>query len=124
MAQKTSKLLVEDVADVKVLGFLENSIIDTSQISDISGEVNGLIDQKNSRKLVFDFAQVRYLSSQSLAMLITLQKKLTACGGAMKLAGVRPDLRQVFKITKLDTLFTFYPAVTEALSDFGAAAAG
>lgn len=120
MTQKTSKLLIEDVGGVRVLGFLENSIIDTSQISEISAEVNALIDRDNARKLIFDFAQVRYLSSQSLAMMITLQKKLGACGGTMRLAGVRGELRQVFKITKLDTLFTFHPTVNDALAELGA----
>jgi hypothetical protein len=38
----------------------------------------------------------------------------------MKLAEVRGELRQVFKITKLDTLFTFHAAVNDALQEFGA----
>lgn len=122
MNQRTSKLLVENVQDVKVISFLENSILDASQISEISAELNGLIENSKCRKMVFDFEQVRFLSSQALGMLITLQKKLDAAGGILKMAAMRSELHQVFKITKLDRLFKFFPTIDEAIKDFPASA--
>jgi anti-sigma B factor antagonist len=121
MTQRTSKLLVESVQDVTVISFLENSILDASQITDISSELHALIEDKQARKMVFDFEQVRFLSSQALGMLITLQKRLDAAGGTLKVAAMRNELRQVFTITKLDRLFKFFPDVETALREFGVA---
>jgi anti-sigma B factor antagonist len=121
MNQKTSKLLVENHQDVTVVSFLENSILDATQIAEVSAELNSLIEGKSARKIVFDFEQLRFLSSQALGMLISVQKKLDARGGQMKMAAMRGELQKVFQITKLDRLFKFYPSVAEAVKDFQAA---
>jgi anti-anti-sigma factor len=55
--------------------------------------------------LVLDFQEVRGLYSADLARLITLKKQVDATGGRLKIRNLLPDLREVFRITRLDEVF-------------------
>jgi anti-sigma B factor antagonist len=64
-----------------------------------------------------DFDRVAYLSSSALGMLIGLQRRVLQRKGQMKLAGIDPEVMEVFRITKLDTVFDIYkdePSAVEA----------
>ena len=49
-------------------------------------------------ELVFDFAQLDYLSSAGLRVLLSAQKKMNS-QGSMKLRNVNPTVMEVFDIT-------------------------
>ncbi len=53
-----------------------------------------------------------------LGKLITLDKKVKANSGKMKLCCIRPEIFEVFKITKLDRLFDIKKDEAEALATF------
>jgi anti-anti-sigma factor len=56
-------------------------------------------------RLVLDLGDLQYLSSGVLARLINLQRRLRAVGGTVRLQSVHPDLRAVFRATRLDLVF-------------------
>ena len=58
-----------------------------------------------SRKFVIDFANTGYIDSSGLGVLVSLSKKIREQGGELRLAGLNEDLRTLFELTKLDTLF-------------------
>ena len=58
-----------------------------------------------ARKFDIDFAQTKYLDSSGLGVLVSLSKKVRGDGGEMRLIHLNKDLRAVFSLTKLDTLF-------------------
>ena len=47
-----------------------------------------------------------------------LKKKVREVGGDLRLAGLNEDLRSLFELTKLDTLFTLVDSVEEAVAAF------
>lgn len=53
-------------------------------------------------KLVFDFARVRQVSSDTLAELVALRRHMQKDGGDLAIRRLHPDLRQVFQILRLD----------------------
>jgi len=55
--------------------------------------------------LVLDCSRLRFLSSAALGKLITLDKKVRVRGGRLKLSNVRPEIYELFAITRLDRLF-------------------
>ncbi len=58
-----------------------------------------------------------YLSSLALGTLINVKKKIARVEGQLKLCSIYPDLLEVFKITRLDTVFDIYkdePAARQA----------
>ncbi|MDB5297988.1 MAG: hypothetical protein JWO31_3971, partial [Phycisphaerales bacterium] len=63
------------------------------------------------------FDKVKYLSSQAVGIVLTLNKKLSQFpGSSLVLCGVGPQLMQLLKITRLDKILTIKPTQAEAFA--------
>lgn len=71
--------------------------------------------ENGERKFVVDFDQTGYIDSSGLGVLVSLSKKIREQGGELRLAGLNEDLRTLFELTKLDTLFKISDSRAEAL---------
>jgi anti-anti-sigma factor len=60
--------------------------------------------------VTLDLASLDYISSAGLGVLLKTQKRLMASGGRLRLAGVRPHLRDIFVYSGFDKLFEIEPA--------------
>ena len=49
--------------------------------------------------LTFDFADLEYISSAGLRIILTAQKMLTKKGGSVSVINCQPDVKEVFSIT-------------------------
>ena len=63
--------------------------------------------ERGDRKFIVDFSKTDYVDSSGLGVLVTLSKKIREQGGQLSLVGLSEDLRTLFELTKLDTLFIF-----------------
>jgi anti-sigma B factor antagonist len=70
------------------------------------------------RKFLIDFSASSYIDSSGLGVLVSLSKKIREAGGGLRLAGLNEDLRTLFELTKLDTLFQIADTRAMALSGF------
>jgi anti-sigma B factor antagonist len=70
------------------------------------------------RRFLIDFTTSSYIDSSGLGVLVSLSKKIREAGGMLRLAGLNEDLRTLFELTKLDTLFQIADTRSRALSDF------
>lgn len=77
--------------------------VDTLTAPKLESELN--LD--GAKDLVLDFAAVDYISSAGLRLLVRTYKAVTTAGGTLKLANVRPIVKEVFEITGFDDRFTF-----------------
>ncbi len=116
MAQ--SNLIINQSEGVTVATLRVASLIDSPMIESIGNELNALVDEQAITKLIVDFRAVGFLSSQMISVLVTLQKKSKAIGGVVVLAGMRPNLKKVFEITKLDKLLVFAKDEKDAMTKF------
>ncbi|HEY5218287.1 MAG TPA: STAS domain-containing protein [Gemmatimonadaceae bacterium] len=71
-----------------------------------------------ARKLLVDFAKTGYIDSSGLGVLVSLSKKIREQGGELRLAALNEDLRTLFELTKLDTLFQISDSREQALASF------
>lgn len=67
------------------------------------------------RKFLIDFTNTGYIDSSGLGVLVSLSKKIREQGGELRLSGLNEDLRTLFELTKLDTLFIIADTREEAL---------
>lgn len=74
--------------------------------------------ESGERKFLIDFAQTGYIDSSGLGVLVSLSKKIREHGGELRLANLNEDLRTLFELTKLDTLFQISKNRDEALGSF------
>jgi anti-anti-sigma factor len=64
-----------------------------------------LLGQTDRKVLALDFANVNFVSSIGLAVLLRLRKQLAANGRRLAVLNVRPEVYEVFSVTKLTTVF-------------------
>lgn len=74
--------------------------------------------EAGDRKFVIDFADTGYIDSSGLGVLVSLSKKIREQGGELRLSSLNEDLRTLFELTKLDTLFQIADDKEQALEGF------
>lgn len=102
----------DDITTVTVEGQL---IVANRQ--DLKQVVQDALDG-GARKLLLDFTPTAYIDSSGLGALVSINKKVREVGGSLRLAGLNEDLRSLFELTKLDSLFAISETAAEALAGF------
>ena len=74
--------------------------------------------ERGERRFLIDFAQTGYIDSSGLGVLVSLSKKIREQGGELRLANLNEDLKTLFELTKLDTLFQIADTRDHALESF------
>ncbi|MGC4001811.1 MAG: STAS domain-containing protein [Pirellulales bacterium] len=110
---------VNVVNGVAVVRFVDTKIIDDLVIQELGQELFSLVEQDKQSALVLNFSNVEFLSSAALGKLITLDKKMKPLGGKVRLSNIRPEIFEVFRITKLNKLFDIKDDEAEAIKAFG-----
>jgi len=112
------KLDVEIISEgnVAVVAFKTTSISDVDAIAATSKQIKGFIEENHPDKMVFDFEQVKFFSSQVLGVLLDARAKLKTYDGEVVISAINPQLHRVFRITNLDKIFKFFPDKERAVS--------
>ena len=78
-----------------------------------------IIDQieLGARVVVVDFSNSAYIDSSGLGALVSLGKRLRDAGGDLRLAGLNEDLRTLFELTRLDSLFPMFASRADAIAE-------
>lgn len=118
MSETIPSVSVVQDKDVRIVEFVHNKILDEANIADIGATLNSLIDERTQPKLLLDFANVEHLSSAALGMLINVNNRVKQKNGQLRLANIKPQIYEVFVITKLNKLFRILPTRQEAISSF------
>ena len=69
-----------------------------------------------SRRLIFDVSGVTHMDSTGMGRFIDAHQKLIAAGKTMRIAGATGGVREMFRVTKLDTVFDLYPTLEASLA--------
>jgi anti-sigma B factor antagonist len=74
--------------------------------------------EKGERRLLIDFSRTGYIDSSGLGALVSISKRVREASGELRLSGLNDDLRSLFELTKLDTLFAITETPEQALTSF------
>ena len=91
-----------------------------AELEKLSTALYELVDdqQGEPRRLLIDFSRTGYIDSSGLGALVSISKKIREAGGELRLSGLNDDLRSLFELTKLDTLFAIAETPQQALASF------
>ncbi len=112
------RINVSDVGEVAVVKFVDRKILDEANIQELGRELFELVEKDGRKRIVLNFATVEFLSSAALGKLITLNKKARTHGTELKLSNIRPEIYEVFAITRLNKLFDIKDDQADALAAF------
>jgi anti-sigma B factor antagonist len=118
MSDTVARLNVSQHKDISVVEFTESKILDEMNITEIGQGLAALVDSRERPKLLLDFANVDHLSSAALGMLINVNNRVKQRSGQLRLAAIRPQIMEVFVITKLNRLFRIAGTRDEAIGSF------
>lgn len=115
---RSAWLQVEQYGEVAIVKFQTRSIVDREMIRTIDKQLASIAEQTQFPKIVLNFAGVHHMSSEMLAALLNLHRKMQEVDGRVVLCGIAPQVSQVFKITQLDKTFGIYANEPDALQSF------
>ena len=111
---------VEYAGNTTIMRFTNEKILEEQDIKALQESIMSVIEQAERINLILDFANVRFLSSAVLGLLIRVSKRIYERDGQLGLCNINPKIYEIFKITRLTKTFDIYNSVesaTEGLSE-------
>ena len=102
-----------EIAPRTVVVNLAGKVMLGSESEQITDRVSELL-REGKRTIIFNIAAVTAIDSTGIGRFISSYNKIAAVGGQMRMAGAAHYLFKAFHVSRLDTVFRFYPSVEEA----------
>lgn len=110
---------LESVEEISVVKFKDQKVMDPSRIETLGKELLSLVDSDDdAENVLINFENVSFFSSAAINKLIVLEKRIRARGGAIRLSNLRPEVRDLFSYTNLDSMFEIRDEQSQALESF------
>jgi anti-sigma B factor antagonist len=109
-------ILTENFNKVTVIT-IQEKVLDAPKAFRIKGELKALITQQNVQ-LVLDLSGVEVIDSAGFGIFISVLKRTRFLNGHLKLAGVLPEVLDLFYFLSLDKIFQIYQSRDEAITAF------
>ena len=98
------KTTIEQLED-KFFVTLEGEL-DTAAAADVEQILQPLYNS-NGKDVIIDCTNLEYIASSGLRIFVNILKKAQAAGSRVVLRGVNDDIKNVFKLTGLISIFEF-----------------
>ncbi|MBY0307192.1 MAG: STAS domain-containing protein [Phycisphaerales bacterium] len=118
MPTSDSRLKVRRDGSIVEVQFRDRNILDEANIQQIGEEIKTIIESEPAPRLLINFTDVDHLSSAALGTLITINNRVRALKGQLRLSNIDPQIYQVFVITKLNKLFEIHESAEKARASF------
>ncbi len=92
--------------------------VDTTTSPDLERRLQALLREKRFH-VVVDLARVEYISSAGWGIFISEIREIREHGGDLKLAGMAPDVREVFDLLEFENILQSYSDADLAVASFG-----
>lgn len=106
---------VEQMGDVLVVQLPAR--LDAVGIASIESKLSETI-AGHQGKVLADLSNVNFVASLALRMLLTNLKSVQQLGGDLRLSGLQPQISEIFRKSRFDTLFKIYPDRETALAAY------
>jgi anti-sigma B factor antagonist len=106
---------IEQIGDVLVIEL--PSRLDAVGVAAIENKLSEATKNHKGKALA-DMSGVNFVASLALRMLLTNLKSVQALGGDLRLCGLQPQIADIFRKSRFDTLFTIHENREEALKAY------
>lgn len=93
------------VNDAGVMRLAIAGELDVVTVSDLRGEIEGLL-ARQPRRVEVDLSSLRMLDSSGVGTLVSLYKRVRAHGGEVVIVGLRDQPLAIFRLLRLDRVMT------------------
>ena len=103
------------IQDISVLDVAGD--IDFREMIRIKDMIGGLIE-KDRTKVVLNLRAVDHINYLSIGVLVEQLRTLRNLNGDLKLAGINPYLRNIFRVVGMDQFLDDYPSLEDGVESF------
>jgi anti-anti-sigma factor len=99
------------------MGIVVIAVAGRIMLGDESTRIETLVAEllgQGHRNLVFDLAGVTHIDSTGIGRFIASLNKVFQAGGKLHMAAATKTVRDSFHVTRLDTVFKFFPDIESA----------
>jgi anti-sigma B factor antagonist len=111
-------LMVQRYENIVLAKVMKERLLDPPTMTSLGEALIAECDRTARISLVIDLAEVGYLSSAMIGKLVAVHKAAKLGKGRVAIAGLKPALLQMFKVTQLDKLFEFAPDAEQVINAF------
>jgi anti-sigma B factor antagonist len=112
-ATQTFQLSVSKEGGIHVVA-IQGSLADEGNLQAKEAFLH-LLNEKPQR-IVVDLSQMDYISSSGIGLLVSVLRRCRQAGIWMGLASLRPEIFELFKLTRLNQVFEIFDTRAAALS--------
>lgn len=91
--------------------------IDAKTMGEFEDGIRALLDAAHVN-MVLDFAEVPFISSAGLGILMSVIEEIREAGGDLVLARVQGEVYRIFDLLEFTSLFEFFDTVDAAIAHF------
>ena len=115
-----SKLQIEqkEAAPGLVVIVLSGRLMLGPESADLEALVGNLVGQ-GIRRIIIDMTAVSHIDSTGIGRCIASLNKCMTAGAKLHMAGAGGQVREAFRVTRLDRMFKFFDQVPDAQAAFG-----
>ncbi|MDG1148445.1 MAG: STAS domain-containing protein [Crocinitomicaceae bacterium] len=106
-----------DIQDPVIIYTLKGKITSELDSEDFEKEVFNHLNQ-NYFRIVFNLNELTHTNSIGIGFFMRTLTKARIMGGELVLCNVKGNVEKIFKISKLDEIYTIYSDQTEAINHF------
>ncbi len=110
-----SLLKTKSLGNNKAVAYFSGRI-DVSIAHSIEEELNNLVVSESISSMIINLEAVEYLSSSGFRVLIALMRKLQSTGGSLKLCALKPEIKSMFDVIEMTSLFDIFDTEDQAIN--------
>lgn len=116
MVELTDYYETLNYGSIVAVRFLTPAVASPTQTSELRSMLLADVDRLRPAMLIFDFRHVRQISSDVVFLMLQIRRRLAAGPCELRLAAVRPAVREVFQCLHLDNgLLPIFESFEDAL---------
>ena len=96
---------VSQVGAVNVVTLLLPEMMDSQEFDRLNDEILMAISSSTEGRWVFDLANLSYMGSSSLGLMVNLRQRIKELGGELILCNISPQLLRILRTCCLERLF-------------------
>lgn len=107
--------VVTQQGPVHVLAFAVPVQVDSADFDRLHEQVLSTISARTNGRWVLDLAELQYMGSSVLGLMVNIRQRIRQGGGKLVLCGMSAKLHQVFRTCSLERLFVIKSGRDEAV---------
>jgi anti-anti-sigma factor len=113
---KNSVMICRHTDKAVVASFKEKLIYDVATVEAVETTMRSLLAKKPGN-MVINFADVDFMVTRVINILLMALKQVGTAGGEVYLAGMNDNIRRVFDIMRLNVVFKIFDTEEQALAE-------